>query len=234
MIRLDKLLCHAGYGTRKEVKKLIRAKLVMINGEIAKKDDMKVDEMKDIIEVDGQRVFYSEFVYFMLNKPQGVISSTEEGPTKTVLDCLDEPYQGMFPVGRLDKDTEGLLLITNDGALAHHLLSPRHHVPKTYEVHISNPLSAEHIELLEKGITIDGPELCKPAEVEILNDHLIHLTITEGKFHQVKRMMIACDSEVTFLKRLTMGPLRLDETLETGDYRPLTEDEIALLKEAQH
>lgn len=231
MIRLDKLLCHAGYGTRKEVKKLIRAKLVMINGEIAKKDDMKVDEMKDIIEVDGQRVFYSEFVYFMLNKPQGVISSTEEGPTKTVLDCLDEPYQGMFPVGRLDKDTEGLLLITNDGALAHHLLSPRHHVPKTYKVHISNPLSAEHIELLEKGITIDGPELCKPAEVEILNDHLIHLTITEGKFHQVKRMLKAVGTEVTYLKRISMGSLTLDPKLEKGEYRMLTEKELEALKE---
>jgi len=234
MIRLDKLLCHAGFGTRKEVKKLIRSKSVSVNQIIVTKDDVKVDENNDWIEVDGQRVVYCEFVYFMLNKPQGVISSTEEGPTKTVLDCLDEPYQGLFPVGRLDKDTEGLLLITNDGALAHHLLSPRHHVDKTYEVHLSNPLTSDHIRKLEEGILIDGDELCKSASVKVLNDHLIHLTITEGKFHQVKRMMIACESEVTYLKRLTMGPLVLDETLKTGEYRPLTEDEIKELKNAQH
>ncbi len=234
MIRLDKLLCHAGFGTRKEVKKLIRAKAVMVNHQIVTKDDVKVDEMNDFVEVDGQRVVYCEFVYFMLNKPQGVISSTEEGPTKTVLDCLDEPYQNLFPVGRLDKDTEGLLLITNDGALAHHLLSPRHHVDKTYEVHLSNPLNSRHIQMLEEGIFIDGNELCKPAVVKVLNDHLIHLTITEGKYHQVKRMMIACESEVTFLKRLTMGSLVLDETLKTGHYRPLTEKEILELKNAQY
>ncbi len=234
MIRLDKLLCHAGFGTRKEVKKLIRSKSVTVNQKIVVKDDLKVDETRDLIEVDGVCVNYSEFVYFMLNKPQGVISSTEEGPTKTVLDCLDEPYQGLFPVGRLDKDTEGLLLITNDGELAHHLLSPRHHVEKTYEVHISNPLNDHHIELLQKGIMIDGNELCKPAKVEVIHDHLIHLTITEGKFHQVKRMMIACDSEVTFLKRLSMGPLMLDDSLETGEYRPLTEAEIEALKLSQN
>lgn len=232
MIRLDKLLCHSGYGTRKEVKKLIRAKLVTVNHEIVKKDDMKVDEFTDVIEVDGERVIYSEFVYFMLNKPQGVISSTEEGPTKTVLDCLDEPYQNLFPVGRLDKDTEGLLLITNDGALAHQLLAPRHHVEKVYEVHISNPLTSSHINMLEEGIMIDGGEQCRGAKVKVMNDHLIHLTITEGKFHQVKRMMIACDSEVTFLKRLSMGPLTLDPALETGQYRMLTEDEIEQLKNA--
>lgn len=233
MIRLDKLLCHAGYGTRKEVKKLIRAKAVAVNHQLVTKDDLKVDEVNDCVEVNGQRVVYSRFVYFMLNKPQGVISSTEDGPTKTVLDCLDEPYQDLFPVGRLDKDTEGLLLITNDGALAHHLLSPRHHVEKTYEVHLSNPLTREHLQMLKEGIRIDGDELCKPAVVQVLHDHLIHLTITEGKFHQVKRMMIACDSEVTFLKRLTMGSLVLDESLKTGQYRPLTEEEIAELKNAQ-
>ncbi len=233
MIRLDKLLCHAGFGTRKEVKKLIRSKCVTVNQKVVTKDDLKVDENSDVIEVDGIAVNYSEFVYFMLNKPQGVISSTEEGPTKTVLDCLDEPYQGLFPVGRLDKDTEGLLLITNDGELAHHLLSPRHHVKKTYEVHISNPLNDHHIELLKQGIMIDGNELCKPAEVEVISDHLIHLTITEGKFHQVKRMMIACNSEVTFLKRLSMGPLTLDDSLKTGEYRPLNETEIEALKSSQ-
>ena len=234
MIRLDKLLCHAGFGTRKEVKKLIRSKRVTVNQEIVTSDDLKVDEVNDWIEVDEERVIYSEFVYFMLNKPQGVISSTEEGPTKTVLDLLDEPYANLFPVGRLDKDTEGLLLITNDGALAHHLLSPRHHVAKTYEVHLSNPLTKDHIRMLEEGIVIDGNEQCKSAEVEVLGDHLIHLTITEGKFHQVKRMMIACESEVTFLKRLSMGPLMLDDELACGDYRPLTEHEIQLLKESQH
>ena len=232
MIRLDKLLCHSGYGTRKEVKKLIRSKLVTVNHILAKSDDMKVDEVNDWIEVDGERVIYSEFVYYMLNKPQGVVSSTEEGPTKTVLDLLDIPYQNCFPVGRLDKDTEGFLLITNDGALAHQLLAPRHHVDKVYEVHLSNPLSSKHIKMLEEGIMIDGNELCKPAKVQVINDRLIHLTITEGKFHQVKRIMIACDSEVTFLKRLSMGPLSLDPNLKTADYRPLTEEEIQLLKNA--
>ena len=233
MIRLDKLLCHEGYGTRKEVKKLIRSKCVSVNHVIVTKDDLKVNELTDLVEVDGVQVKYSEFVCFMLNKPQGVISSTEEGPTKTVLDCLDEPYQGLFPVGRLDKDTEGLLLITNDGELAHHLLSPRHHVKKTYEVHLSCALSEGSIEMLENGITIDGNELCKPAEVQVLDDRLIHLTITEGKFHQVKRMMIACGSEVTFLKRLSMGPLKLDESLSTGSYRALHQHEIDELKRSQ-
>ncbi len=230
-MRLDKFLAHAGVGTRNEVKKLIRAKAVKVNGELCKKEDVHIDEDHDLVMVHDEIIYYEKFRYYMLNKPQGVISSTEVGPQKTVLDCLDENIQDLFPVGRLDIDTEGLLLITNDGQLAHELLSPKKHVEKCYYVEISKPLSSEHIQSLTSGITIDGNELCKPAKVEIINDRSLYLYITEGKFHQVKRMMVACNSEVTYLKRISMGSLVLDESLELGEYRPCTEEEISNLRQ---
>ncbi len=230
MIRLDKCLCHLGYGTRKDVKKIIRAKEVSINGVICNKEDMKFDEVNDILVVQGIEVRYQEFVYIMLNKPKDVVSATEDQLHATVLDCIGDVTKGLFPVGRLDIDTVGLCFITNDGKLSHSLLSPKKHVDKKYFVEISNPLTAEHIQALEEGITIDGDEVCKPAKVNSIDEHTLELTISEGKYHQIKRMMIACDSEVTFLKRLTIGPLILDERLEEGDWRYCTEEEVELLR----
>ncbi|MEG0394245.1 pseudouridine synthase [Anaerorhabdus sp.] len=229
MMRLDKCLCHLGYGTRKDVKKIIRSGVVSINGIVCKKEDTKFDEENDQLMIDGIDIIYQKFVYIMLNKPQGVISATEDGLHETVLNCIQDTTKGLFPVGRLDIDTEGLILLTNDGQLAHDLLSPKKHVDKTYYVEISEPLSKESIELIEKGITIDGDELCKPAKVKVLSDMAIELTITEGKFHQVKRMILACQSEVTYLKRISMGSLQLDEELELGQWRYLTNDELESL-----
>ncbi|MEG0168543.1 MAG: pseudouridine synthase [Anaerorhabdus sp.] len=229
MMRLDKCLCHLGYGTRKDVKKVIRSGVVSINGIVCKKEDTKFDEENDQLMIDGIDIIYQKFVYIMLNKPQGVISATEDGLHETVLNCIQDTTKGLFPVGRLDIDTEGLILLTNDGQLAHDLLSPKKHVDKTYYVEISEPLSKESIELIEKGITIDGDELCKPAKVKVLSDKAIELTITEGKFHQVKRIILACQSEVTYLKRISMGSLQLDEELELGQWRYLTNDELESL-----
>ncbi|MEG2834686.1 pseudouridine synthase [Anaerorhabdus sp.] len=229
MMRLDKCLCHLGYGTRKDVKKIIRSGVVSINGIVCKKEDTKFDEENDQLMIDGIDIIYQKFVYIMLNKPQGVISATEDGLHETVLNCIQDTTKGLFPVGRLDIDTEGLILLTNDGQLAHDLLSPKKHVDKTYYVEISEPLSKESIELIEKGITIDGDELCKPAKVKVLSDKAIELTITEGKFHQVKRIILACQSEVTYLKRISMGSLQLDEELELGQWRYLTNDELESL-----
>lgn len=229
MMRLDKYLADAGLGSRKEVKNTIKKKKVSVDGQIITKDDFKLDENKAVVLVEGKPIEYHQFHYFMLNKPQGVISATEDGKHKTVLDCIEEPFKDLFPVGRLDIDTEGLLLITNDGALAHELLSPKKHVEKCYYLTIKEPLTKHHLEQLEKGIEIDQHEICKPARIELIDDYHALLWITEGKFHQVKRMIAACQSEVLYLKRLSMGPLKLDEQLKLGDYRRLTEDEISAL-----
>ena len=231
MERLDKILAHTGFGTRKDVKKIIRKGLVSVNGEIIKKDDFKVDEINDEIYIDNMEVNYSKFTYIMLNKPSGYLSATCDEMHATIFELINDPSTGMFPVGRLDIDTVGLLLVTNNGRLAHELLSPKKHVDKKYFVKITNKLSDEHIKLLESGITINDDELCLGAKVEIIDDNSLYLTIREGKFHQVKKMMFACESEVTFLQRVEMGPLVLDESLQLGEYRYLTEDEVsALLK----
>ena len=231
MERLDKILAHTGFGTRKDVKKIIRKGLVSVNGEIIKKDDFKVDEINDEIYIDNMEVNYSKFTYIMLNKPSGYLSATCDEMHATIFELINDPSTGMFPVGRLDIDTVGLLLVTNNGRLAHELLSPKKHVDKKYFVKITNKLSDEHIKLLESGITINDDELCLGAKVEIIDDNSLYLTIREGKFHQVKKMMFACESEVTFLQRVVMGPLVLDESLQLGEYRYLTEDEVsALLK----
>ena len=231
MERLDKILAHTGFGTRKDVKKIIRKGLVSVNGEIVKKDDFKVDEINDEIYIDNMEVNYSKYTYIMLNKPSGYLSATCDEMHATIFELINDPSTGMFPVGRLDIDTVGLLLVTNNGRLAHELLSPKKHVDKKYFVKITNKLSDDHIKLLESGITINDDELCLGAKVEIIDDNSLYLTIREGKFHQVKKMMFACESEVTFLQRVEMGPLVLDESLQLGEYRYLTEDEVsALLK----
>lgn len=230
-MRLDKYLAHAGVGTRKEVKQLIRKKHVRVNGELITKDDAHVDE-DAVVYVDDECIYYEQFVYLMLNKPQGVISATEDDQYETVLDCFDVTLpKGCFPVGRLDIDTEGLLLITNDGKLAHRLLSPKHHVKKTYYVEHASSLSEEDQKTLCNGsIVLDDKQVLE-AQLEVLDETHCFLTIEEGRFHQVKRMFHAVSNEVVFLQRVTMGPITLDEELAVGDFRPLTIEEIDALKE---
>lgn len=232
MMRLDKLLADSGLGSRKEVKQFIKKQRITVNGEIIRDDSKKVDEVNDIICFDGKEVKYQKFVYFMLNKPQGVVSATEDETSKTVLDLLPQQCykQGVFPVGRLDKDTTGLLLLTNDGDLAHQLLSPKKHVDKCYLATLENPITQDMITELENGITLADGYHCLPAKVKIAEKNTeIFLTIQEGKFHQVKRMMHAVGNNVTALKRISMGPLHLDQLLSEGMYRPLTSDELNAL-----
>ncbi|GAA0354585.1 pseudouridine synthase [Alkalibacterium iburiense] len=239
-MRLDKLLAHSGLGTRKEVKKLLKTKIVEVNEEVVTDPKVHVDPELDTITVGGEPIEYQEFVYFMLNKPQGVISATEDVMHETVLDLLElqDSLQDPHPVGRLDIDTEGLLVLTNDGKLTHQLLSPKKEVPKTYEAEIAGIMTSEDIEAFLKGVTLDDGYETLPAQLvlkEVNEDEQsskVEITIHEGKFHQVKRMVEAVGKEVTYLKRLSMGPLTLDPNLELGSYRELTKEEIALLKQA--
>ena len=231
MIRLDKFLCEMEIGTRSQVKDMVKKGMVSVDGEIIKKADYKFDETAAKVCVNGKELSYQKFFYYMLNKPQGVVSATADNHDRTVLDLLkDAPGKDLFPVGRLDKDTEGLLLITNDGELSHNLLSPKKHVDKTYLVETKEPVVEDMILKLEQGVDIGEEKLTLPAKVNKLEDKKIELTITEGKFHQVKRMLKAVDNEVVYLKRLSMGSLKLDAELALGEYRGLTEDEIIALK----
>ncbi len=232
--RLDKVLSNMGIGTRKEVKEMIKAGMVTINGNTIKSADYKVNVEEDEIICGGQRVRYREFVYLMMNKPSGMVSSTDDPRDSTVIELLDDYYKNFrpFPVGRLDKDTEGLLLITNDGKLAHDLLSPKNKVDKTYFATIEGVLEDEHVEAFEKGILLEDGYNTLPAVLRIISSGVIsaaEITIQEGKYHQVKRMMGALGMRVSYLKRLRMGPIPLDKILEPGQYRELTEDEINLL-----
>jgi 16S rRNA pseudouridine516 synthase len=233
-MRLDKLLSNMGYGTRKEVKQLMKKGAVRVNEETVKDAALHVDTVKDEITILGERVVYKEFMYLMMNKPQGVISATEDKRDQTVIDLLDTEYNifEMFPVGRLDKDTEGFLLLTNDGKLAHNLLSPKKGVPKTYYAHIEGIVTEEDTMRFSEGVILDDGYETKPGQLRILKSadiSEIELTITEGKFHQVKRMFEAVGKQVVYLKRLSMGPLSLDESLELGSYRELTEEELQQL-----
>ncbi|MDN4493727.1 pseudouridine synthase [Ureibacillus aquaedulcis] len=230
-MRLDKLLANMGYGTRKEVKQLLKQKGVTVDGEVVKDSSMHVNPDIQEVSVFGERVEYMEFIYLMMNKPPGVISATEDHVDKTVIDLLDPLAQHFkpFPVGRLDKDTEGLLLITNDGQLAHNLLSPKKHVPKTYYAKIDGEVTESDIEAFRQGVELDDGYVTKPGDLVILSSgpkSEIELTIQEGKFHQVKRMFESVGKKVTYLKRLSMGSLKLDEELNLGDYRELTEEEL--------
>lgn len=229
MMRLDKLLAHSGYGTRKEVKLLIREGLVSVNGELIYDDDFKVDEINDEIFVEGYQVDYKETVYLMLNKPKGVISATFDNSHQTVIDLIGN-IKGTFPVGRLDIDTEGLLLITNDGKLGHALLSPKNGIVKKYYVNFIGRLPLDATKRFESGIVLEDNYKCLPALYEPINDHSGYVSIQEGKFHQIKRMLKVLGVEVSYLKRLTMGPLVLDETLKPGEYRELELEEINILK----
>ncbi|MBQ9731128.1 MAG: rRNA pseudouridine synthase [Bacilli bacterium] len=231
MIRLDKLLSHKGYGSRKEVKQLIRKGYVFVNDEAVYDDDFKVDEEVDSVTIMDEEVTYSKYVYYMMNKPKNVVSATFDFHKDTVIDLMGYlAKQKIFPVGRLDIDTEGLLLITNDGKLAHNLLSPKKHVDKVYYVEFKGEYKQEYTHMFEEGIVIDDGYVCKPSSFELLSPSSGNITIHEGKFHQVKRMFLSLGMEVTYLKRIEFGNLKLDENLANGDFRELTEEEIELLK----
>ena len=238
--RLDKVLGHSGFGTRREIKEWVRRGAVTVNAKTVKDSGIQVNPWIDEILVNGDVVVYREFVYLMLHKPPGVVSATEDAKERTVLDLLGSEYRHLelFPVGRLDKDTEGLLLLTNDGKLAHQLLSPRKHVPKTYYADVEGKVTEDDIALFRQGVELDDSYVTLPAELMIIHKgdpdsgvlSQIQLTIHEGKFHQVKRMFLAVDKKVVYLKRLSMGSLKLDESLPIGEYRELTGDEVEGLR----
>lgn len=229
-MRLDKFLKDCGFGTRTEVKKLIKKNMVLVEGVLKPLPETHIDPENTEVFVNGKKVFYQKFIYIMLNKPAGYISATFDKKLPTVLDLLPEDvlFFKPFPVGRLDIDTEGLLLLTNDGELAHNLLSPKKHVKKTYIAKLENPPEKKYIEIFKEGIDL-GDFKTKPANLEFLSESapfLVKVTIFEGKFHQVKRMFEAVSNKVTFLKRIKMKNLELDENLSPGEFRYLTEEEL--------
>ena len=238
-LRLDKLLANCAMGTRKEVKVLIKQGLVVINDKIAKDPGMYIDTDADSVFVDGNNLEYKEFYYLMMNKPAGLISATEDKTQGTVLDIIPYEYShiNLFPVGRLDKDTEGLLVFTNDGKLAHRLLSPKKHVPKTYFAQIEGLVTNKDIEIFEKGITLDEDFTTLPSQLEILESKDISkvmVSIYEGKFHQIKRMFEYVGKKVIYLKRISMGNLKLDKSLSPGNVRELTDEEIRILYDSDN
>ena len=237
MIRLDKFLSEMSGWTRSEVKKIVRTGSVTVDGNEVKKPETKIDEKLSIVSVDGRQIKYNKYEYYMLNKPKGFVSATTDREYKTVVDIISSSEKkDLFPVGRLDIDTEGLLLITNDGELAHRLLAPKNHVEKTYYVEVSGILDDVDVDAVEKGLDIGEEKNTIPAKMEILKTDIqnnissCYLTIHEGKFHQFKRMMKKLGKTVTYLKRVSMGSLILDSKLKKGNYRKLTEQEIIELK----
>jgi 16S rRNA pseudouridine516 synthase len=236
MERLDKILANLGYGTRKEVKALIKNKEVEVDGEIVKDNGMKVDPEKNEIKVQGEVINYRKFIYILMNKPEGVVSATFDNYDETVIDLLDSEYQvfNPFPVGRLDKDTVGLLLITNDGELNHRLISPKNHVDKVYFAQIDKAVDEKDVAAFHKGVILDDGYKCMPAKLEIIkadkDGSEVNVTIQEGKFHQVKRMFESRDKKVVYLKRIKFGFLDLDTELDEGYYRELSKKEVDILK----
>lgn len=235
-MRVDKLLSNVGVASRVELKKYCKQGLISVNGKVINNPGVQVDSESDDIRFNGEKIVYREFVYIMLNKPDGYISATFDKYDPIVLDLIDQSYLVFepFPVGRLDKDTEGLLVLTNDGQLAHRVLSPKKHVPKTYYAKIQGKVTEEDILAFEKGVILDDGYETMPSQLKILkSDDMseIELTIHEGKFHQVKRMFESVGKKVVYLKRLSMGKLKLDESLGLGEYRELTEEEVKLIEE---
>ena len=238
-MRLDKFLVACAVGSRTEVKNFLKAGRVTVNGKKEKSAKSQINEETDEIRFDGQKLDYEEFVYYMMNKPQGVISATEDPKHKTVLDLLDDYARAkeVFPVGRLDIDTHGLLLLTNDGKLAHALLSPKRHVDKTYLARINGVMTDVDVETFAQGVPLKD-FTCQPAKLELVSvdkekeESLVRVTIAEGKFHQVKRMVAYCGKEVVDLQRLTMGTLTLDEDLKRGEWRRLSKEELEGLLES--
>ena len=232
-IRLDKYLADAQLGTRSAVRQLLKKGLITVNGEIIKKPEFKIDPACDRVCFDTQEISPEHEVYYMLNKPSGVVSATRDNHDRTVLDLFEQQDRrpDLSPVGRLDKDTVGLLLITNDGALSHRLLSPRRHVDKTYFVRVNGVITEQMTEAFAAGLDIGDEKSTLPARLERLSENEAAVTIHEGRFHQIKRMFHAAGCEVIYLKRLSMGSLLLDESLPEGSYRKLTPEEIRQLKE---
>lgn len=235
--RLDKFLANAGIGTRSEVKKLLKQERVQVNDLFPKGGELKVNPQTDRILVDGKLVRSEKNEYFLLHKPAGYLTATRDGSEKTVMDLIDSSRkERLFPVGRLDKDTEGLLLITDDGELAHQLLSPKKHVPKTYFAKVSGLMEAECVPLFEKGLNIGDEKPTLPARLRILNVNVaedyseVEITVREGRYHQIKRMCHVTGHEVLYLKRISMGSLKLDDSLVKGDFRKLEKEEIENLK----
>ena len=237
-MRLDKFLAECSGNTRSEVKKWLKAGGVTVNGAPVLKPETKIDPEKDVVALQGKQLFYSSFVGLMFHKPAGCVTATQDRCQKTVMDYIDHPRKkDVFPVGRLDLDTEGLLFLINDGDLSHRMLSPRHHVPKTYEAQIAGEVTKEDVQAFEEGVDIGEKKKTLPAQLEILEVNAgetptsrIRLTICEGKFHQVKRMFEAVGKKVTYLKRVEMGSLVLPDELAPGEYRPLTEEELQELR----
>ena len=234
--RLDKLLASTGRWSRREVKDLVRQGRVLADGRPAGRPEDKFDPEKVLLSVDGQEVDCAPFVYLMLHKPAGLLSATEDRRQRTVLDLLPEHLRrrGLFPVGRLDKDTEGLLLLTDDGPLGHDLLSPKKHVDKVYYAQVEGTVDGMDVEALARGMVLGDGLACLPAVLEPLGDGSECLvTLREGKYHQVKRMLAARGKPVRYLKRLSMGPIQLDSALGPGEWRPLTREEVAALRTGQ-
>lgn len=234
--RLDKMLGHVGYGTRKDIKSIVRAGRVSVNGQVASDSGMHVELESAVVVVDDKPVLYREHVYLMLNKPNGVVSATEDARDRTVIDLLDAQWQHfkLFPVGRLDKDTEGLLILTDDGKLAHRLLSPKHHVAKSYFACIDGRVTDSDVGAFQRGLTLSDGYKTLPAELSILvaaDVSQVEVTVYEGKFHQVKRMFEAVGKTVVYLKRIRMGSLELDTSLELGAYREVLQHELAQLSQ---
>ena len=236
-MRLDKALAQMQIGSRSQVKSLIKKGRVLVNGAPIKKPEVKIHPESDVIKVDGQEIPFVTYEYIILHKPAGYVSATKDSKDPTVLDLIQDAKRGdLFPVGRLDKDTEGLLLLTNDGALAHDLLSPRKHVDKTYFARLEGSLPADARGILLAGIDIGEKKETLPADLKVLTpgeNPQVEITIREGKYHQVKRMFAALGCQVVYLKRVRFGPLSLDETLAKGDYRRLSKEEIKDLKEGR-
>ena len=231
-MRLDKFLSEMQAATRSEARQLVKKGLVTVNGALPKGPEQKVSPETDCIRVKDREIRYEPFEYVMFYKPAGCVTAVKDNVHKTVMDYLKETRRtDLFPVGRLDLDTEGLLLITNDGALSHALLSPSHHVEKTYLVRTDLPITESDLRLLENGVDIGDEKPAAPAKTELVKEDQLLLTITEGRFHQVKRMLGACGKQVLFLKRLSMGSLVLDEALRPGEYRPLTGEELDRLRQ---
>ncbi|MFL0253056.1 pseudouridine synthase [Clostridium neuense] len=236
MERLDKVLANSGYGSRKDVKKIIKGGKVEIDGKVVKDSNYQLDPIKSAIKVSGEEIIYKKYIYLMMNKPDGVISATFDDYDKTVIDILEDNHKVFepFPVGRLDKDTVGLLLLTNDGELNHRLISPKWHVDKIYYAKINSNIDKDDVEEFKDGIILDDGYKCMPAKLEILeageNESKVKVTIQEGKYHQVKRMFESLGKKVIYLKRLSFGGLDLDKNLGEGEYRELTASELERLR----
>ena len=233
-MRIDKFLSNMGVATRTESSKAARGGLILLNGVAIKKADVHIDPEKDVIVYCGRKIEYRKYTYILMNKPDGVVSATEDGRDKTVIDLLPEELQrlNLFPCGRLDKHTLGLVMLTDDGDLAHRLLSPKHHVKKKYYFESKFPLNEDEISYLQKGATLEDGYITKPSEIELFEDKKSgHITLVEGKYHQIKRMLESVNNKITYLERITFGPLVLDEKLARGEWRFLTENEIKGLEE---